>query len=340
MIRTVLVSLLLLGSLGGGIALASEASGTLAWSFDLSAHNPGKEAHLWIPYPLSDADQLISEMRYQGNYDQAAVYVDRVHRTPMLHVVWAAGKKQRTLELSYEVTRREVAQRSLPREEPAWNPSDYALYLAPTSLGPLDGPVGELARTITAGKQSVLEKARAVYDWTVENTYRDPETRGCGKGDVCTFLDKPGGKCADISSVFVALARAAGVPTREVFGIRLGKEDGQEVTTWQHCWAEFFLPGYGWVAIDPADVRKLMLKEGLELDAPRTAELREYFWGGLDPYRVKLGEGRDLQLSPAQLGEPVNYLMYPFAQVDGRTLDWLDPQGFRYSIRYRVGSGD
>jgi len=317
-------------------AWSATVSGTLAWSFDLSAHQPGQEADLWIPYPLSDADQRISNLHYSGSFSQAAVYVDRVYRTPMLHVHWDASQKLRVLELSYDVERREVAQRVLPTHEPNWNPGDYALYLAPTSLGPVDGAVGELARKIVSGKQSVLEKARAVYDWTVENTYRNPETRGCGKGDVCSLLQDPGGKCADISSVFVALARAAGVPTREVFGIRLGKKDGQDVSSWQHCWAEFFLPGYGWVSVDPADVRKLMLKEELALDSQRTAELREYFWGGLDPYRVRLSEGRDLQLSPPQQGPAVNYLMYPFAQVGGRTLDWLAPEEFRYSIHYRA----
>jgi len=316
---------------------ASSVSGTLVWTFDLSAQEQGKPVDLWIPYPLSDAQQTISNVRYGGSFAQAAVYADRVNRTPMLHVHWDAEQKQRKLEFSFDVERDEVIHHQLPAVEPIWNPGDYALYLAPTSLGPLDGRVGELAGQIVAGKKSVLEKARAVYDWTVENTYRDPATRGCGKGDVCTLLDKPGGKCADISSVFVALARAAGVPTREVFGIRQGKKDGQDVSGWQHCWAEFFMPGYGWVAVDPADVRKLMLKEQVALDSARGKALREYFWGGVDPYRVRLSEGRDLQLSPVQQGGPVNYLMYPFAQVGGKTLDWLDPKGFQYTIRYRKG---
>ena len=119
----------------------------------------------------------------------------------------------------------------------------------------------------------MLEKARAIYDWTCENTYRDPDTRGCGKGDVCALLKKPGGKCTDISSVFVALARAAGVPAREIFGIRLGKKAEEDITGWQHCWAEFYLPGYGWVPADPADVRKAMLVEKLKPEDKRTNEL-------------------------------------------------------------------
>ncbi len=281
-----------------GSAWAKSVSGTLVWEFDLSAQQQGEAADLWIPYPLSDSEQVIRNVRYRGSFDRAAVYADRVNGTTMLHVHWDAASKQRTLEFSFDVERLAVDHRELPAGEPAWNPGDYALYLAPTRLGPLDGRVAELAGQIVAGKKSVLEKARAVYDWTVENTYRDPETRGCGKGDVCTLLDKPGGKCADISSVFVALARASGVPTREVFGIRQGRQNDQDITGWQHCWAEFFLPGYGWVAVDPADVRKLMLKEGVALDSARGQELRAYFWGGVDPYRVRLSEGRDLLLSP------------------------------------------
>ncbi len=45
--------------------------------------------------------------------------------------------------------------------------------------------------------------------------------------------------------------------------------------------------------------------------------------------------GRDLILNPPQQGGPVNYLMYPFAQVGETTLDWLDPATFKYTITYR-----
>ena len=171
-------------------------------------------------------------------------------------------------------------------------------YLQPTSRGPLDGDVKKLADRITKGKSTNLLKAKAIYDWTVENMYRDPDTKGCGQGDVCELLRKPGGKCTDISSVFIALCRASGVPAREIFSIRLGKKPQEDITTYQHCWAEFFVPGYGWVTADPADVRKAMLTENLKPGDAKTAEYRAYFWGGIDPYRVKLSMGRDLVLNP------------------------------------------
>ncbi len=140
----------------------------------------------------------------------------------------------------------------------------------------------------------------------------------------------------DIHSVFVALARASGVPAYEVFGLRLAKKGPKDVSTWQHCRVKFFVPGYGWVPVDPADVRKAMLTEILNLKDAKMTELSKYYWGAIDPYRVKFGVGRDLTLNPQQKGHPVNYLMYSFAQVGGQTLDGIDPQKFEYKIMFQA----
>ena len=313
---------------------AKSRSGTLTVSVDLSRYPASEEAELWIPYPVSDKDQRITDVKISGNYAASAVYTDRTYGTPMLYARWEKGTASRALKFSFKAERDEVIRRDFPAQEAAWSPADYAEYLGSSSRGPIDGEVLLLAARITAGKKTVLEKARAIYDWTCENTYRDPETRGCGTGDVFNLLAKPGGKCADIHSMFVALARAAGVPAREVFGIRMGKKEKEDVTGGQHCWAEFYLPGYGWVPVDPADVRKAMLTENLKLEDAKTDEYRAYFWGGIDQYRVKLSVGRDLTLNPPQPGGPVNYLMYPFARVGDNILDWLDPAAFKYSITF------
>jgi transglutaminase-like putative cysteine protease len=332
-IFTILISICWLLFPSGAWA-GQESSGTITMEFDLSDHDSNVEAQLWIPYPLSDRDQIISKIKISGDYAESAVYSDRVYSTPILYARWNRGSKSRKLELSFHVTRQEVIRRDFPASEAAWDPADYARYLAPTTLGPIDGPVKIMADQITEGKFTVLAKAKAIYDWICENMYRDPKTIGCGPGNVCLLLEQPGGKCTDIHSVFVALCRAAGVPAREVFGIRQGKKNGQDITTWQHCWAEFYLPGYDWVPVDPADVRKMMLKEKLTLSDDRTRQYREYFWGGWDQYRVKLAMGRDLRLNPPQHGPALNTFGYPFAQIGTRTLDWLAPETFKYIFTF------
>ncbi|WP_136513491.1 transglutaminase-like domain-containing protein [Geomonas edaphica] len=316
-------------------AWAQSRSGIVSVEVDLSRQEAGKETKLWVPYAVSDRYQNVTDVKVSGDFSASAVYTDKVNGTPMLFAQWDKDAKSRKLTYTFKVEREEIQMKNLSGKEPAWNPADYAEYLAPTSMGPVDGEVKKLAQSIVKGKKTVLEKAKAIYDWTCENMYRDPATVGCGKGDVCELLKKPGGKCTDISSVYIALARAAGVPAREVFGVRLGKKAEEDITTWQHCWVEFFLPGTGWVPVDPADVRKAMLVEKLELGDAKTRAYREYFWGGIDPYRFKIASGRDVVLNPPQAGAQLNTFGYPYAEVGGQVLNWYDPKGFSYRISYK-----
>jgi len=316
-------------------ASAASRSGIVTLDVDLSAQETGRETKLWIPYPVTDRHQKVGDIKVSGNFASSGVYTDAANGTSILYAQWPATVKKRTLSFSFSVDRQEIRQTNVPTTEPAWNPADYAEYLKSTSLGPVDGEVRKLADSITAGKSTVLAKARAIYDWCCSTMYRDPTTVGCGKGDVCALLRKPGGKCTDISSVYIALCRAAGVPAREVFSIRLGKKAVEDITTYQHCWAEFFLPGYGWVTADPADVRKAMLVEKLELSDPKAHAYREYFWGGIDQYRVVLAVGRDVLLNPPQAGAPLNTFGYPYAEVGDKVIDFYDPKKFIYTYSFR-----
>jgi transglutaminase-like putative cysteine protease len=207
-------------------------------------------------------------------------------------------------------------------------------YLDLGRFGTAEKRAKEIAADITKGKKTVLERARAVYDWVVTTMRRDPEVKGCGLGEVDRLLVSKGGKCADIHSVFVALARAAGVPAREIYGLRLHKDREGDITKFQHCWAEFFLPGYGWVVVDPADVLKYKLERN-----PSPDELKakaEYFFGAVDENRVELSRGDHVLLSPAPKAGELLYFMYPHAEADGKALG-EDLYGFNmgYKITFK-----
>jgi transglutaminase-like putative cysteine protease len=76
-------------------------------------------------------------------------------------------------------------------------PADRAFYTAPTEMIPTDGIVLETAKDITRNAKTDVDKARAIYEWIVENTFRDPKVRGCGWGDIQGMLETGnlGGKC-------------------------------------------------------------------------------------------------------------------------------------------------
>lgn len=134
-------------------AWADVRAGSVTMEFDLSVQPAGEVVRLWIPYPVSNQDQLISKIRFDGDYAEAGVYTVPADGTPLLYAEWPRGSKSRKLVLAFEVMRDELRRTDFPAREPAWNPADYEEYLAPTSIGPTDGAVKELADKIVAGKR-------------------------------------------------------------------------------------------------------------------------------------------------------------------------------------------
>jgi len=221
-------------------------------------------------------------------------------------------------------------------------------FLRPTKLMPTDGIVKATASEITKGAKTDVEKARAIYEWIVDNTFRNPKTRGCGTGDIRFMLESKdlGGKCADLNALYVGLARAAGLPARDVFGIRVAKSEmgykslgasSENVTKAQHCRAEVYLADYGWVPVDPADVRKVVLEEPpgnrpLEDDMVKKARAR--LFGSWEMNWMAYNFAHDVAL-PGSSGAPVGFLMYPQAETSEGRLDSLDPDKFKYEITSR-----
>ena len=225
-------------------------------------------------------------------------------------------------------------------------------YLQATKRVPLDGIVRKTALSVVkeANAHSSLEKAQAIYNWVVDNSYRDPETRGCGRGDIKAMLESGnlGGKCADLNTLFVGLARAAGVPARDNYGIRIDESAAHktlgrfgDITTAQHCRPEFYLVGLGWVPVDPSDVRQLALDEDLPLGHPRVVALREKLFGSWEMNWVAFNQARDVILARDSVLGELPFFMYPQAEVAGHARDSLEPEEFSYKIlsAQLVGTG-
>jgi transglutaminase-like putative cysteine protease len=217
-----------------------------------------------------------------------------------------------------------------------------------TRLLPTDGIVETTAAEITAGARTDVEKARRIYEWIVENTFRDPKTRGCGLGNIRFMLESRdlGGKCADLNALYVGLARAAGLPARDVYGIRIAKSElgykslgtsSSNISKAQHCRAEVYLESHGWVPVDPADVRKVVLEEPpgsrpLSDDIVKAARAR--LFGSWEMNWMAYNYAHDVKL-PGSAGPAIPFLMYPQAEADGVRVDSLDPDAFRYEITSR-----
>lgn len=300
----------------------------------------------WVPLPLTRTTpyQIDRGHTVGGNADKTRV--ERLPGSDAAVLIGEWGHMMPPPELIVTMRVETSGHRvSLAATNGAKRTADLANYLKPTKLIPVDGIVKQTADAITKGKASDLAKARAIYDWIIENTVRDPEVKGCGLGDIRGMLEMKNlsGKCADLNALFVGLARASGLPARDLYGLRvapstefpsLGRAGGN-VTTAQHCRAEVWADNYGWIPVDPADVRKLMLEEKKpSLADAYVGKARDSLFGSWEMNWIAFNDAHDVTL-PGSTGKPLPFLMYPQAEEAGTRRDSLDPDRFKYTITAR-----
>ncbi len=328
----------------------AQSLATEGWRlFEITTHvhvqNASGPTRAWLPTPLVGApyQQTLGDT-YQA--ENGRVVMVEKEDLDLLYAEWPAGADP-VVELTSRIaTRDHTVDLATPRVAP---PPDvrvaFARYLRPTKLIPIDGIVKDTSDAITRGAGTDLEKARAIYEWIVDNTFRDPKTRGCGIGDIRFMLETKnlGGKCADINALFVGLARAAGLPARDVYGLRIAPSrrgfaslglGSTDATRAQHCRAEVYLVGFGWVPVDPADVRKVALEEppgNLPASDTRVREARTRLFGAWEMNWVAFNMAHDVML-PKSPGKTIPYFMYPQAETANGRADSLAPETFRYEI--------
>ena len=308
---------------------------------------PGDAAKVWIPIPSFNESSWMraGKSSWSGDAASACVATDPRWSAQMLYAQLPPSTKARTVVVSSTVTTRDRnVDLSTPRSS-SLSAEESKLYTAPTSFIPTDGIVKTTANKITAGATTELEKAQRIYAWVVTNTYRNPKTRGCGLGNISFLLETGdfGGKCADLNGLVVGLARASGLPARDLYGIRVAPSafgykslgaNSSTVTKAQHCRAEIFVREYGWIPADAADVRKVMLEEppgNLAPNDPKVVDARKTLFGAWEGNYMAYNDAHDVSL-PGSSGDPVPFLMYPQAEVGGVRSDSLDAANFTYVI--------
>jgi len=261
----------------------------------------------WIPLPREDRFQQVS-----GLSIDSPVHVEVVDQSSggnrVAHLSAAVPPsgsipvtirfKVQRVEESADIDKAQV---NVP--EPTGGP--FANDLGPDRLVPIDGQIKLVSAKVGNPDVSSYQQARAIYDYVIANMTYDKSGTGWGRGDAIYACNIKKGNCTDFHSLFIAIARSRGIPARFTIGFPLGAPAEGKIPGY-HCWAEFYSGGQ-WVPVDASEAWK-------------HPELHQYYFGHLDADRVAFTMGRDLMLKPRQSGEPVNFLIYPYVEVDGKPL--------------------
>ena len=312
------VTLTVLSALAHGAVTAEPKKRHFLFSYKVKVKDiPQGEMKLWIPIAPNNGEQTVRlskvtapvplEPKKEGEYGNSLLF-GRVN----------APAKELEIELQYEVTRIEKRGNLIGSGTIAPEPrEELARFLAPDRLVPLNERIRKLATEVTAGKTTPLAKARAIYDYTVDNLSYDKSGTGWGRGDINHACDLKRGNCTDFHALLIGLCRASGIPARFIIGFPIpeGKKEGS--IGGYHCWAEFYIEGKGWIPVDASEASKNRAR-------------KEYYFGTLCENRVEFTMGRDILLNPSQQGEKLNYFIYPYAEQDGKPYDKMEKS---YSFR-------
>jgi len=185
------------------------------------------------------------------------------------------------------------------------NPADAPeLYLEANKLIPLNGVIGELAAKESEGLETEGEKVRAFYDYIVRTMRYDKHGTGWGQGNAVWACGSKRGNCTDFHSLFIGMARSQNIPARFIMGFPIPPNAREGEVAGYHCWTQAYKKARGWLPLDASEAKK-------------TGRVDDYF-GKLPSDRIEFTLGRDLVLEPPQAGEPLNYWIYPYAELDGQ----------------------
>lgn len=274
-----------------------------------------KTSRIWIPLPQSDAYQSIHDLKvespfvyttrrdseYHNEYAYLEIPAGKISGPGEVPVTFQASRKEHFVPLGANPNSPDSGTGTVIRSE------ELTRFLQPDRRVPLQGVIGELSAEQTQGVQDPVAKARVIYDYVIATMRYDKSGTGWGNGDAIWACTAKRGNCTDFHSLFIGMMRAAGIPARFEIGFPLPADQHAGAIPGYHCWAEFYVERYGWIPVDASEAWK-------------HPEKKNYFFGAHDDNRVQFTIGRDIRLDPAQQGDPLNYFIYPYAEVDGKPL--------------------
>ncbi len=274
-------------------------------SYNITIENIPEEAekvNVWMPIPLSNSVQNLEELWTSDNVSYV-ILIDKEYNNRFLYVM-LSRERIKGSELSFTVDFR-VDRKSYEKRGLGESDGSLERFLKPDELVPVDGKIAEEARSVVGDVIEPSQQARLLFDHIVDSVSYDKSGTGWGRGDAIYACDVRTGNCTDFHSLFIGEARSLKIPARFIIGFPLPPDAKSGTIKGYHCWGEFYIEGEGWIPIDASEARKHL-------------DRRNEYFRNLDANRVSFTLGRDIRLPRAQSNRVKNYVIYPYAEIDGK----------------------
>jgi hypothetical protein len=277
---------------------------SLTLDVEIPAAKNGKKTQLWLPQPQKSLVQTVEKIQVKvisGISKDAVTVAEKTESrfgNKLSYVEWSGQTDSVKLRLTATVIRRMLggAHKNLSTVK---TPSRF---LGSNALVSVD----HRARTLglkAIGDQSGKPAVRALFDATYEHMSYDKSGQGWGLGSFDHACDVGKGNCTDFHAYFIGMARAVRIPARFEIGVSLPQDKTASLKGY-HCWAFAAVDG-SWLPMDISEAWKHKTN-------------KDAYFGQLDEHRITLSTGRDIILEPKQKQGPLNYFVYPYAEVDGQ----------------------
>jgi hypothetical protein len=192
---------------------------------------PCKAIHGYIPIPTDWPEQQVSTVKEEISPEAKVSYrtVQSTVKVMEVRIAYLPPGQEAKAIVTFEIRRHAI----LPPEKTDLYvlpnikklPANVRSYLSPSPLIESQDPkIRSLSREIVNKEEGAWKKVKAIYDWVREHVkYQNGPIKGAKAA-----LKDGTGDCEELTSLFIALCRAADIPARSVW-------------VPGHCYPEFYL---------------------------------------------------------------------------------------------------
>lgn len=267
---------------------------TLTVTVDAGAVPEGEIIRAWLPiphiydYPFQEQFELI-------NYSSPIKYLsDEKSSIRSAYLEQKAEKDKTSIHISFRYKTHGRHFQLKPEEsEPLPKDPAVTVFLEESPHAMFSDGVKKLGATIVGSETNAVRKARAIYDWISKNLHYSYSLEYSTIPNITEYtIEKGWADCGQQALTFITLCRSQGIPARWQSGWYLfpGSKN-------IHDWAEIYLAPWGWVPVD-AEFGNAILRYAKGLTNEERKELYDFYFGGLDQYRMAANSDHSQELQP------------------------------------------